>query len=170
MCPLPDNDTISTYGGQGKQNYGSLPPSNQITDWDNTKLSPAVGNVAEMTLTAPRFSCRLQLATTTGGLSVLDWNAVWGNVTTTAPIPVRVTTGSFTITLPAQVSDEYSASIGQPNTHTTQLKRGICSFEGNGTFGFCNVSAVGNVITIYTADHTGAASDMNGVIISVWVR
>lgn len=101
---LPNSSTINTYGAQGKVNYQVLPPSNPSTDWDNTMLAPGIADIANLTLTAPRFIARLTLAATTGGLVLNNWFSVWQNATPTTPVLTRTGTGVYTITLPVNVS------------------------------------------------------------------
>ena len=164
--PLPSRSTISTYDADNKINNANIPPANQQTDWDNTKLAPAISDVVALGLTAPRFWCRMTLAATTGALVLINWQANWGNVTTTTPILARTTTGVFTITLPTTVSDEYQASLGVTNNITLALNAAEGSLEGS-TFGFINASASGNVITVNTANTAGSANDLVGVTVFI---
>lgn len=159
--PLPNRSTISTFDGDNKINNPNVPPANQATDWDNTKLAPAISDVAGMGLTAPRFWARLTLASTTGGLVLLNWQAVWGNVTTTTPVLARTGTGVFTITLPTVVSDEYDASLGLNNNITLSLNGATAMMEGLVPC-FLNAQASGNVITLGTWNSAGSANDLSG--------
>jgi hypothetical protein len=164
--PLPNRSTISTYDADNKINLANIPPAVQQTDWDNTKLAPAISDVVGLGLVSPRFWARLTLADSTGDMVLNNWQAVWSNVTTTTPILAKVTTGQFTITLPTTVSDEYDASVGTTNNITLNLLASSGKIEGS-TFGFINCSASGNVISINTADHTGSANDLAGVTVFV---
>jgi hypothetical protein len=157
--PLPNRQTIETYDGQTKIN-GLIPPSVQSTDWDNPSLATCTSDVAALGQTAPRFLCRIQLASTTGALVLTTWFAQWGNVTPQTPVLARTGTGVFTITLPTVVSDEYDASVGISDNITVNLFAASANLDNiSGTFGFINAQASGNVISIACADTTGAAND-----------
>lgn len=165
--PLPNRSTASTFDAINKINNATIPPAVQATDWDNTKLAPAISDVAGLGLTAPRFWARMTLAASTGALVLLTWQAVWKNVTTTTPTLARTATGTFTITLPTVVSDEYDASLGLTNNITVALQAAHANLEASSTFGFINASASGNIITITTATTAGAANDLVGANIFV---
>lgn len=168
--PLPASSTIENFDGQNKVNNQGLPPANQSLDWNNPLLAAATSDVAALGQTGPRFWCRLTLAASTGSLVLLQWRSVWQNVTTTAPIPARTSTGLFTITLPNFVSDEYDASVGITNNISVNLGAGHGNIEGSGLGKEVNVSASGNVITIYTGlSGSAAANDLVGTTISVFV-
>jgi len=169
MCPLPNSSNIQSVGCYGKVNYQNLPPSDPTVDYDNTLLAPAITDIANMSMTAPRFVARLTLAATTGALVINSWEAVWQNATSTTPVFVRTGTGTFTLTLPSNVSDQYTQSIGNPSIIPVNLLSCVGSFE-NGTFGFCNFSCSTNVITINTANSGGSASDLAGAVINLIVR
>lgn len=163
---LPQRSNINSFDAAGKINYQLLPPVNPLTDWDNPSLARAASDVAGLGLTAPRIWVRLTLASTTGALVVVGWQAVWGNVTMTPPIPARSATGAFTLTLPTVVSDEYDASTGVTNNITVNLLAAHGSLEGS-TFGHINCSATANLITIYTANAGGTANDLAGVTVLI---
>lgn len=160
MCPMPKSSSIVAFDGRNKVD-GLIPPAIQNTDWSNPKLATAVSDVAGMGQTAPRFCGLLTLATTTGGLSMPTWRAVWQNVTSTAPVLSRTTTGVFTVTLPSVVSDEYDGSLGITNNIAVSLF--ACSSSLTGTSaGLVNASASGSVITIHTFNTSGSANDLSG--------
>lgn len=163
---LPKRATGSTYDGINKVNYASIPPANQTIDWDNPSLGSCVCDVAELGLPAARFWMRLTLAASTGGLSVLNWQAMWSNVTTTQPVPTRTSTGIFAVTLPTFVSNEYDASFGVTNNVPLILNGASANLE-DAVFGFINAKASGNVITIHTADTSGTASDLAGSVLFI---
>lgn len=163
--PLPASSTISNFDGDNKVN-GPIPPAIQATDWDNPSLGRATSDVAGLGQCAPRFTARLTLASTTGGLSLVQWRAVWQNVTTTTPILARTGTGVFTITLPTFVSDEYDFSLGTANNIAVNFFAGDGNIEGS-TAGMIQVSASGNVVTIHTFNSSGSANDLAGVTIFV---
>jgi hypothetical protein len=159
--PLPNRSTASLFDADNKINNANVPPAVQQTDWDNTKLAPAISDVAALGLTAPRFWARVTLAASTGALVLLAWEAVWKNVTTTTPTLARSSAGVFTVTVPTVVSDEYDASLGLTNNITVALQGAQANLEST-VFGFVNASASGNVITLHTADSSGSANDLVG--------
>lgn len=161
--PLPSRSSGSTFGALNKLNNTNIPPANPVTDWDNTQLAPGICDIAALGQTAPRFFARLTLAATTGALVLLNWKAVWGNVTTTTPVLGRTSQGIFTITLPTTISNEYDASLGTTNNITLNLLAAKASLETNNSqFGFSNASASGNIITINIADNAASLSDLVG--------
>lgn len=164
--PLPNRSTGSTYDCINKVNNATVPPANQATDWDNTKLAPAISDVVGLGLTAERVWARVTLGASTGALVLVAWQAVWKNVTPTTPTLARTGTGVFTITVPSVVSDEYDASLGLTNNITVALQAANGNIEGT-TFGFINCSASGNVITINTANAAGSPNDLAGVTVFV---
>jgi hypothetical protein len=164
--PLPSRSTASTFDAINKINSANIPPAVQQTDWDNTKLAPAISDVAALGQTAPRFWCRLTLAATTGALVLVSWKAQWGNVTLTTPVVARTGSGAFTITLPTTVSDEYDASLGVTNNITLALLAADAGVEGAVSYDV-NASASGNVITLNTFNTSGTANDLVGVTVFV---
>lgn len=164
--PLPNRSTASTYDAINKINNPNFPPAVQATDWDNTKLAPAISDVVALGLPAPRFWARVTLAASTGAMVLVAWQAQWKNVTPTTPVLARNSLGTFTITLPTVVSDEYDASLGLTNNITLALQAAQGNLESN-TFGFVNAQASGNVITIYTANSSGSNNDLAGLTIFV---
>lgn len=166
---LPNSSNINTVGASGKVNYQNLPPSDLTTDWDNTTLGPAVTDIANSSLTAPRFQINFTLAASTGALVLNNWYAVWQNATSTAPILAQTTTGVFTITLPASVSDQYSQSIGIASSIPVNLTTGQATLAGT-TFGFVNVSCSANVITLNVGNSGGSPANLVGTVCNVWAR
>lgn len=167
---LPNSSSGSTYGALAKVNYQNLPPADPTTDWDNTALAPAIEDVANLTQTAPRIIVRMTLATTTGALVLNNWFAVWQNATGTSPVLARTGTGVFTITLPTNVSDEYSQSLGNPSVIPVNLIAPIGNVIEGTTPGFVNVSCSTNVITVHTFNASGSANDLAGVVVNISVR
>lgn len=163
---VPNRSTAVDYDANNKINDQNLPPANQPLNWDNTKLAPGVSDIAGVVNVAPRIWARITLATTTGGLVLINWWAMWANATFQAPTLSRSTTGVFTLTTPPTVNDEYDASFGNNANIPVALLAAMGSLEGS-TPGFVNASASGNVITINTFDHTGSASDLNGVTLFI---
>ncbi len=158
---LPNRSTIATYNGAGKVNYALVPPANSVgannTDWDNPSLATCTSDVSALGQTACRFWARVQLATTTGGMSVLNWQSMWSNTPTSAPVPARTSSGLYTLTLPTLVSDEYDYSVGVSDNITVNLLAAEGSLEG-ANFHFISASASGNVITINTATAAGTSA------------
>lgn len=170
LTHLPQSSDASNYDALNKVNDQQLPPTDHTLDWDNPSLASAVCDVAGMTQVSDRFWCRLTLAASTGALTLVEWHAVWDNVTTTAPILARSTTGVFTITLPTMVSNEYDASFGTVNNVAVNLKTGVGNMESAVSAGI-NVSCSANVITIRCFNPaTAAASDFVGNTISVFCK
>jgi len=163
---LPDRDSGSSYGALNKLNSQNLPPSNLQTDWDNTTLAPAICNIAGLTQVSPRFVCRVKLATSTGGMSILSWYSVWNGATGTNPVASRSSTGSYTITLPTTVSDEYNASFNVVGNHTVALLGATGASEGT-TYCSLQCSAVGNVITVNSFNSSNVLSDSTSIALIV---
>lgn len=168
--PLPQSSTISTYGAASVVNYQGLPPSDPTTTFNNTLIAPAFNDVANLTNTAPRLIVQLTLAATTGALVLGNWYSVWMNATPTVPILSRTTTGIFTITMPVNVSDQYTQSLGTPSVIPVNLTVPVGAVLSGTTPGFVNVSCSTNVITIDTFGSNGSASDLVGVVLTVSVR
>jgi hypothetical protein len=157
----PNRSTGGTFNALGKINDQNLPPASTALDWDNPSLAQGICDVAAIGLTNPRIWCRLTLSTTTGGLILLASWAVWSNATSIPVTLARTTTGVFTITTPATVSDEYDASFNITNNISVSLSAAHASAEGS-TPCFINASASGNVITLHTFNSSGSANDLSG--------
>jgi len=158
---IPASSTISSYDADTKVN-GPIEPANPTTDWQNPLLAQGLSDAAGMTNTCPRFVCLLTLAASTGALVIQDWRAVWQNVQNVpAPLAARTGTGVFTITVPTQVNDEYSESVGIINDIPVIFFSASATLSGS-TFGFVNASASDNVITINTANTSGSPNDLAG--------
>lgn len=163
---LPNRDTASTYQALAKQNYLAVPPSDILTDWDNPSLAVGICNIAGITLVVSRVVVQMTLATTTGGLILNNWYAVWKNCTPTLPTLNRISQGIFTITLPAAVSDEYNASVGVVNNNAVNLQLGFGNLESPGSISSASVSCSANIITIKTYNSSGL-DDFSGVVLDV---
>jgi hypothetical protein len=159
---LPDRSSASTFDAINKINNAQIPPSVQATDWDNPSLARAISDVAGLGQAAPRFWCRLTLAASTGALVLVDWEAVWGNATSTSPVVTRLNTGIFTVSVPSVVSDEYDKSINIADNITVNLSGANANLEGT-TAGFINSQASGNLITVHTFNVAGSANDLVGL-------
>lgn len=165
---LPDKDSGSTYGALSKVDYQNLPPADPTTDWSNPLIAPAFCNVAGMTQVIPRANLSITLNATDGYIVVNNWNAVWGNITTTAPVPHHVSTGVYTFTFPTVVSDEYNASLGLLNNHTVNFTKGFGNLENAGELHAVSVSASANVITVKLYNHSNALDNFAGKVLTVW--
>ncbi len=166
--PLPDSDSFSTFGG-AKTDY--QPVENPSTDYAAAQLNPAFCDVAETTRTVPRGFVRMTCAASTGGLVLVDWDAVWKGATGTLPVLGRTSTGVFTITLPTTVSDEFNSTQGLTLNHTVNIRAVIGLEIEGGTFGFINGTPTSaNVITVQLAGSGGSASDFAGTNIVVCWR
>ena len=165
---LPTKQSGESYLGDeiGKQNYQALPPSNPLTDQDNTLISPAFVDVANLGQTCPQVVVGFTTAASTGALALNYYSALWINATATLPILTRVTTGVFTITFPPTVSHEYTlAADNIANNITVVLNRGAANFTN--ALGFLQVNASGNVITVNTYNTSSSANDLVGAGITV---
>lgn len=142
-------------------------PNTSDISWNN--LGVLLSNVPALGLTADRFWCQFTAASTTGGLVLLNWRAVWQNATPTSPVLSRTSTGIFTITLPTSVSSEWDAgnvpSIG--NNYVVNLLGGVASLQTDPSHDYSiTVGVVANVITL-TVRVNGALSDVAGTNIFV---
>ncbi len=168
---LPNSSDLSNYGGV-KINYSPL--ENYQTDFDATILSQVLSDSASSTRTVPRTYFRITLAASTGALVLVSWDAVWKAVTPTAPVLSRTTTGVFTITVPAVVSDQWDAAqLPTPtiNNNTVNLVSiyGV-QLEGS-TFGFAQASITSaNVITLNTGNVAGSPNDLVGSTVNIVCR
>lgn len=166
---LPDRDSGSTYGALSKVNYQNLPPADPTTDWSNPLLAPGICNIAGLTQTAPRVCLTMTLAASDGYLVVNSWFAVWGNVTTTAPVLHRVSTGIFTITWPTVVSDEYDASLGIYNNHTVNLTKSWGNLQNSTTLHSVSCyPSLANQITVNLVNNSNALNDFVGFQLDVF--
>jgi hypothetical protein len=167
--PLPDLQSGSSYLGPvvNKIDYQNLPPANSKTDLSMPLVAQGFCDLAGLTQTCFQAAVSFTTAATTGALVLNSWYATWGNATEVAPTLARTGTGVFTITFPTVVSDEYNLANGLANNHTVSLHLGLGTINSSSTFGFCNVAALNNVLTVYLANTSGSASDLVGVIVKV---
>lgn len=169
MTNLPARSTIQTFDGDTKVNDQNNPPAIQSLQWDNPSLGRAVSDVAALGLTGTRVWLRITLASTTGGLVIPVWWANWSNIQPVIqPIPTRLSQGSFTVTLPTTVLDEYDVSVNQPVPIPLILLSVTGSLEG--VPGAVSCSANANIITINTFNVTGSPNDFAGQTILVVAR
>jgi hypothetical protein len=160
---VPDKSTLSTYGGPLVDAY---PVVNPNTDQDASAGNQQAADTAGMTRTATRCWARFTTASTTGGMTVVNWDAVYGEVNTNAPpTPARTTTGVFTIVFPTTITD----SLGV--VHTINLQRGGVIVEGV-TLLFAQVQTIaanGMAIQLYSYSSGFNLSDSPGTILHVWM-
>lgn len=156
MPVLPESSSFNDFGGS-KVDYS--PVVDTSTDRSAQQLNDALCDVAQMSRTAIRGWVRITLSPMNNPtlVSSNSWNTVWRGGTSTSPTFIRSGTGVNTITFPASVNDE------QGNAHTINIQSAQIELEG-GNFGFCSTSVTSaNVITIYTANTSGSASDFSCV-------
>jgi hypothetical protein len=156
--------TASSYLGSvlAKQNSQNIPPANALTDFDNTLIRYGYGRVADLSQTCPQFVCVLNLASTSGGLTIPTWWAFYGNATKTNPSNlVRNSAGNITFQLPSTVSNEIDASTGVTNNITISLFAATATPQGSTGF-IAQASASGNVINVYTFNSSMTPTDYAG--------
>jgi hypothetical protein len=165
---LPDRDTGATYQALNKVDYQNLPPADPTVDWSNPFIAPAFCNVAGLTQTAIRAHLSMVLASSSSSLVLSSWYSVWMNATPTIPILGRTTTGTFTITFPTTVSDEYNNSFNIVNTHYVVFSRGWAQIQNSGGLYATSVVPSSNVLTVKLYNSSNALSDFAGLILDVF--
>jgi len=167
---LPNSSDLASYGGV-KVNYA--PVENPQTDFDAPTLSQMIGDAASSTRTVPRGYVRLTLNATDGYIVLNSWDAVWKSVTTTVPVIHHAATGTYTITFPTVVSDEWDAAQQPPvlNNNTVNIMAIYgCDVEGS-TLAFAQATiSSANVITLYTFNSAGSANDLASTVVNVVFR
>lgn len=156
---LPDINSLASYGG-ALNDY--RPVTDPTTDRPAAAANQAYADCAAMTATADRAWCEFTAAATTGAMVLVAHNALWGNAAGVAPTLARTTTGTFTITWPATVTDALS------NIHTLNI-RASGGNSRSATVGYtinC-VPTSGNVVTVYIFSG-GSLNDAAGVNFDVW--
>lgn len=165
--PLPDRDSAASYGALGKVDYQGLPPADPTISWSNPLIAPAFANVAGATAVIPRAFLSVTLNPTDGYMTLLNWGAVWQNATGTPPLLHHVSTGVYTFTFPALVSDEYNQSIGIVNNHTLNFRNGWGNIDNPGSLYSVSVSALANVLTVSLYNGSGL-NDFSGKNLTIW--
>lgn len=159
--PLPDIDTVDTYGGE-LVDYA--PVEDPTTDQSGEGLNALKSTSASLTHTAARAWARFQGGD--GFIFVPDFTATnshdanWGNDLGVRPVLARTGTGVYTLTWPSTVTDE----LGE--AHAVNFRWAKASFENQAAVVNAECTAV-NVVTIRVWDMAGAAADYNGKVIFV---
>lgn len=159
---LPASDVIGTFGCPFT-NSGLV--SNPQTDLAASQFNQLCADTAGMTRTATRAWARFTTAASTGAMALNDFDTVWNEVTTnTNPVEARTSTGIFTLTFPATITDSLN------NTYTVNFRRAAVQVEGSALyFATCSVSSA-NVITCYVFNTAFAANDAVGTVLHVWCQ
>jgi hypothetical protein len=154
------DDFTATFGG-AKVNYS--PVEDPTTDEDAGTRNTYVADIAMATQTAIRSWCQFKGAATTGGMSVTQHAAVWGNTIAVVPVLARTTTGTYTITWPATITDALGVS------QSVNFRTAWCNITDLTTgWDFnCAVTAA-NVVTVVTRNSTGTLTEATGLNIDVF--
>jgi hypothetical protein len=158
---VPDIDNLASLGGI-LQNY--RPVEDPTTDLDAGFGNKTRANAAAMTQTAPRAMVIFTTASTTGGLVLVGHWSLWGNTPTVAPSLARLTTGQYTVTWPATVTDELGV------THTVSLRAAMASTEGTTAYDPNAYPTVrfGNVVQANLFSASGSPTDGSTTTMVVW--
>jgi hypothetical protein len=130
--PLPDIDSIETYGGV-LVNYA--PVEDPTTDLDAAMDNKNRASTAAMTHTLTRAICRFvgNAGSPTDPSSGLVHDAVWGSSFAIKPVVAKADTGIYDVTFPVSVQDELGAA------HLLNLRGGYAQVESS-TFAYvCSV-------------------------------
>jgi hypothetical protein len=158
--PCPDIDTLATLGG-ALQNYS--PVEDPTTDLDAATYNITRLDVASMTQTSNRAWVNFTANTTTGTMTLVAHAAHWGSSIAVAPTLARVTTGTFTVTWPATVTDDLG------NVHTLNMRFAKGNARGGGTYYDVQAQPSGlNSVTVYVYNSANALTDAAGVAIDIW--
>ncbi len=151
----PAIDSLATYGG-AMTNYA--PVEDPTTDRDAAAANQAYASIAAVTNTAPRSIVVFKPHTTTGAMSLTSHRAMWGSDVSVAPVLARATTGTYTVTLPATITDELGV------VHTIALFAAHCTSQNTTVASFINCVVSSNVITVYTFNAGGSLADVNSAV------
>lgn len=155
---FPDSDSIDDYGGI----LADLGPvEDPTTDRPAAGSNAALETVAQMSRVAWRCVARVTLSTS----PVIAYSdAGWGN--NNPPTPLHVSTGVYSLTWPATVTDAMNVS------HNVQLHAAIAVLESSGAFpGFAfPLIYSANVVRIFTFDTSFATNDLSGQNLLVFAR
>lgn len=157
---LPDSSTLSTYGGA---KVNARPIVNPQTDRDASAANQAFADAAGMTRTAVRAWVLFGTDTTTGGMVLLDWDAVWKAQTPTLPTLTRLATGNFRITFPASVTDELGT------VHAVSFRRAKAQVH-SGVTPYATIMTTGPntaSLALFTIGASPTATDAAGTAILV---
>lgn len=141
-------------------------PTDPTTDWTSGKSPGDAGNsgpganqmivdVAAMTRTATRCWVRFTLGASPALAITNPHDALWGNDSGVTPVLAHATTGEWTITWPATITDDLGVS------RPVNLRRARVTLEG-ATLAFvqCSVTAP-NVVTVYGFNTSFSANDLS---------
>lgn len=153
---MPTTPTI------GFVNYGGIPVTDPTTDQDAAAYNQLLADVAQMTRTAPRAIAQFVTAASTGAMSLVSHQAMWGSAPAVAPALARSAGGIFTVAWPTTVTDPLGI------TQTLNLKYGIGCITG-ATYQQAPqvVISSANVATVNTFSG-GTANDIVGTTITVF--
>jgi hypothetical protein len=155
-------DTLATYGGT-LRNYS--PVKDPTTDLDASMGNKAMAATSDMTQTAARAWVSLTVNGTTTP-TLVAWAALWALGTPSAPVlAYSGTPGQFTITFPANVSDQIqSGQAGYTGPQALNLRSGWGNLRWAGTQFDINVTVTSaNVATISIANVSGSLANPGSV-------
>ncbi len=155
---LPAASDFASYGGL-KEDFTTI--VDPLTDRSAAEVNPAFADTASMTRTCVR--AYLQFTGSTGELSPNFHNSVWGSSVGVIPILVYSATGVYLLSFPEEVVD------GVGETQSLNLSLGWGAVEGD-TLGHVTVTKTGpSTFTVSTFNAAGAANDLVGFLINVFV-
>lgn len=111
---VPDKSTLATYGGPYSNAY---PVASPLTDQDAALANQMMADAAGMTRTKLSFWAVFTTASSSGAMTLQAWDATWAAATPTAPTLALVSTGIFSVTVPALITDELGV------THSVNFQR-----------------------------------------------
>jgi hypothetical protein len=154
---LPAIDDLNAVGGI-ITDYRTPPDPTVERNASNDNQIAADATMATRTIT--RGFVAWQAGTTP---TVMAHEALWGNGSPVAPVVVHVSTGVYTITWPANVTD------GLGVVQALNLRRGWGAVA-LGTVGIVQVYRTGpNVVQVSTFNPAGTANDLAGAYVDVYV-
>lgn len=160
MSTLPQASTFDDFGGV-KLDYGG-PPVTPSVDRSAAEVNGCFASVASGSRTSVRAYCQFT-GVSSGNPTVSLHNAHWGSTLSVIPTVVRNSTGNYTVTWPASVTDPLGV------VQAVNFQTAIANLEGT-VFGFVNATqATPNTVTILTASSAGSLSDLTASPIQVWV-
>lgn len=157
---LPGVAALSTYGGI--KSNGS-PVEDPTVDEDAAHRNQCFADAAGMTQTACRAWCALVghgTAPTDPASNV--HGAVWGNDVEDKPVCARTSTGLYTITFPATITDELGVE------QTVNLRHAWASVEGATLYFTTATVTAPNVVTLRVFNTSFALNDAVGVTFTVF--
>lgn len=163
--PLPQSPSgPDTYGvpndGVGFRNYQGLGVVDPTTDQDASAGNQELIDLACLTRTG--ILARVTFTTDAATPTLVSHQAQYGNGGGVAPVVARTGLGTFTITLPASVTDY----LGR--TRTIAIGRAWAQIEGSTARWPAQTSSAANVVTVYTFSTAPAANDIAGTNVTVF--